>query len=406
MELDFFLTMLCKLPRQNNRRIFFLRNEMTELLLLFFVFVGEVGVASIIYLTSSFTSHPEIIFISVYLLQFVFSIVQGGISDHSCRKKSLIFAFCAILFGQLFFLLAFKYFWMISITVLLYGLLGNVTPISRAALVDTHLKNDFRLSVGLSTVAIALGWVLMMYAAYFFAPFTVCLIVTSLCLLSIGLTFFLIDKADLDEYSGPKKLVKAIKKDLLVLASLLRHSWVSWAMLGYLIAETAFYQVFARGKAQIDNPDVRFVITTWVIGYCAGVFLEKIILRNGSEKTGMVLGALISIASMVALIFITVGKCKAPVFLISTNTFFALGFGFFIPCLFSLISKKHGVHVQGKIYGLIDSVDSLALGIAILIIYLSKTFPVSYLKISSLFFMVFAFFCFVMTIKNISRKSM
>ena len=164
---------------------------MTEFLLLLFIFVGELGLAAIVYLAGVFTDYPKAVFFAVYGLQFFASTIQGGMSDYFCRKKSLIVGFVAICLGQLFFLLAFKHGYFLVLTVLLYGFLGNITPIARAALVDTGFKNDFRTSVGLSTIAIAVGWVAMMYAAYYLSPFFACSLVSFICFISVFLSFFL-----------------------------------------------------------------------------------------------------------------------------------------------------------------------------------------------------------------------
>ena len=377
---------------------------MTELFLLFFIYVGEIGLAALIYLAAAVSPHPDLIFFSVYFLQTIFSVVQGGMSDRSCRRKHLLIGFIAIVIAQIFFLFAFTYSWLMLFTVLLYGIFGNVVPISRAAMIDTKLKEDFRLSIGLATVAIALGWFSMMYAVHYCHPLTVCWIVTLVSALAIVLLYFVKDWSRHEEPFWNFEFRKGLKEDFSLLTSLFRHPWVAWAMSGYFVAEIAFYQVFAKKKAGIGDPSVRFVIMTWVVGYCLGVFLQGCIVSDKKEKYGVIAGSAISLLAMIGLIALLMGGYENFYMLTGTNAGFALGFGVFIPCLFSLISKEYGLQVQGKIHGLIDAVDSLALSITAGIIYLAREHPVEYLHMYSLIFIILAIYCFVMTIKRLKRR--
>lgn len=374
---------------------------MTEFLLLFFVFVGELGLAAVVYLSNAITKeHTLAVFFAVYILQFFTSTIQGGVSDHSLRKKSLLVAFNAVFIAQIFFLLAFKYPIMLIGAVIFYGFLGNITPIARGALADTELRSNFRLSMGLSTNAIALGWVLMAFASFYLSPLIGCILVTVLCFGCNFLVRYIKDPED-----KPLHETFSLKNELSVIKSLFKHSEIFWGMLGYLIAEVAFYQIFARGKGEVNDPRVRFIITTWVGGYVLGAVSQHYIFRKKQEKLGIIWGAGISIAAMIFLIFFTIFGVNGKALLAITNGSFALGFGFFIPCVFSIVSERYPLHLQGKIYGLIDAVDSLALMIAVGINHLPFEFNLVTLMTSSLVFSVGALYCFFMTIKCAGKKS-
>ena len=369
---------------------------MTEFLLLFFVFVGELGLAAVIYLAEAISKDYAVwTFFAVYFLQFITSTIQGGISDHSLRKKSLLVAFNAVLIGQIFFILAFKHHYMLIGSIALYGFLGNITPIARAALADTELKDNFRLSVGLSTIAIALGWVLMAFAAYYMPPFLGCLLVTVLCAACNLLVYYIKDPED-----KPTHKPFTIRGELSLITSIFKHPEIYWGLVGYLVAEIAFYQIFARGKGQVFNPEVRFIVTTWVFGYIIGAILQHYLFRKGKENSGIKWGVFVSIISMMFLIVFTLYGFKNCILVGAINSSFALGFGFFIPCLFSIVSQRYKPHLQGKIYGLIDAVDSVALMIAVAINHIPSRFSLMSLMISSLILTIAAFFCFVMTIKQ------
>lgn len=366
---------------------------MTEFLLLFFVFVGELGLAAVVYLASAITpKYAVAVFFAVYFLQFITSTIQGGISDHSLRKKSLLVAFNAVLIGQIFFLFAFKHDFMLIGAVALYGFFGNITPIARAALADTELRDNFRLSVGLSTMAIALGWVFMAFASYYMPPFIGCILVTALCFACNLLVRYVKDPED-----QPIHEPFSIKNEISVIGSLFKHPEILWGLAGYLIAEIAFYQIFARGKGQVNDPQVRFIVTTWVIGYVLGAVLQHYIFRKDKEKAGIIWGGCISIFAMLFLIIFTTLGVESNGLLAITNASFALGFGFFIPCIFSIVSQRYKPHLQGKIYGLVDAVDSLALMIAVAINHMPSKFSLITLMTTSLILAVAALFCFFMT---------
>jgi sugar phosphate permease len=115
-------------------------------------------------------------------------------------------------------------------------------------------------------------------------------------------------------------------------------------------------------------------------------------------------GAYISLAALFCLIVLSLFDLE-DFFLVNVlNMFFALGFGFFVPCLFSSISKKHPMHEQGKIYGLIDSTDALGLMIAVLIILISGTGLFYQLLIGSTFLSLLALGCFRLTVQHLRKN--
>jgi len=76
---------------------------------------------------------------------------------------------------------------------------------------------------------------------------------------------------------------------------------------------------------------------------------------------------------------------------------FSFGYGFFIPCLFSMISKVRQPHEQGKIYGLIDSVDTIAFATALL-------FGVFILNFKLIMVISFLFLIIGILIYHLSKK--
>jgi MFS family permease len=371
---------------------------MLELLLLFIVFLGEAGLAQIIYLARGFIDKPVLVFFLLYILQLVFATFQGGISDYYCRRKSLIFGLGAILLGQLFFFMAFKWgLWCLVVTIVLYGVTGNITPIARAALMDTELKKDFRMSVGFSTIAIALGWIGMMIAAYFFQPVVVTWTVTILALVGMSaVVFWFRDPRDLKKLNEKFTLHHEFKR----IGQVVKHRWFFYSLVGYFIAEVAFYQIFCFDEGNLANPDVRYVISTWVIGYCIGAVVQIFGVKD--DRFGIMSGAYISLFSIFLLILFDLFHVEKSFIVTVFNFLFAFGFGFFVPCLFAFAAKRFNPNLQGKMYGLIDATDALGILCGVGMILATGSYGLPFLVPSSGVFIVLAFLMFRSAIRDVS----
>jgi MFS family permease len=371
---------------------------MVELLLLFLVFLGEAGLAQIIYLARVFIDKPVLVFFLLYILQLVFATFQAGISDHYCRRKSLLFALVAILLGQGFFFAAFEWgLWPLVASIMLYGITGNITPIARAALMDTELKKDFRMSVGLSTIAIALGWISMMIAAYFLPPAAVAWIVTVLAVLGMFVVlFYFKDPRDL---KGTERFT--LTNEAKRIYQLIKHKWFFYGLAGYFIAEVAFYQIFCFDEGNLANPDVRYVITTWVIGYCIGAVVQIFGIKD--EKFGILSGAYISLVSIALLIIFNIFNIEKSFIVTIFNFMFAFGFGFFVPCLFAFASKRFNPNLQGKMYGLIDATDALGILCGVGMVLATGKDGLTFLVITSGVLVVAAYWMFRSAIRHAGR---
>jgi hypothetical protein len=201
-----------------------------------------------------------------------------------------------------------------------------------------------------------LGWIAMLIAAHFLKPMQVCIIVTSLALVGLAfLIWFFKDPRDLNKM----KEKFTLKHELHGILQLVKHKWFFFGLAGYFIAEVAFYQIFCYDEGNLANPDVRFVITTWVVGYCAGVLVQIFGVKD--ERFGIMSGSYISIISIILLIIFNLLDIRGSFLVTVFNFLFSFGFGFFVPCLFAFASKRFRPHLQGKMYGLIDATDALGI---------------------------------------------
>ena len=117
------------------------------MLLLFFIFVRDITFASTMALSKSITQYNEIYLLLFYFLQVIASPLQASFSDHSYRRKSLVFAFSIIFVGHLFLFISLKVgVLFLLICFVLNGFFGNVLPIAIASLMDMdYLKNTKKL---------------------------------------------------------------------------------------------------------------------------------------------------------------------------------------------------------------------------------------------------------------------
>jgi len=323
------------------------------------------------------------------ILQFIAAPIQSAISDFWCRRKSLYIAMGSTVISS--FLLSFFPY----LVLIVKGLIGNVVPIARAGVADENLR-DFRSSIGLTTVAISLGYLIIRELSDLFGSRYLYLGVASLGLITLFFLYFYKDERDI-EYRSPRVLQNAsltikIKASLVELyRDFLSKPFFFNSLLAYFFFEMAFYCLFLT-NIELGIESFKHIPYLMVLGYFLGVILLwsytfTMKTKNGEgDKIYIVIGIVISLFALILFIFY---KKLALV-----ATIFAFGFGFFVPALFSRISYRRrtieGIiasHEQGKIYGLIDSADSLAFILSILII---NIFEIS--KLHFYFFISFTFY--------------
>lgn len=303
------------------------------------------------------------LFVLFLSLQVIFAPLQAGLSDFYCRKKSIIF--CLVCITTSVCISSFYTYRvdLLLLAALLFGIAGNLIPISRAGLLDLIFPHhNFRFYIGLSTVAIALGYC---FSAILFRilPSYVILILIILGLL-IGIFiahFYFIDIKD--SHPDIAKGAFSLSQEIYALWNdFLRKPIFLLALLTYFFLEVSFYEMFFDYTATTPESFLSSVILM-CLGYIAGAFTIKTSKR--SDETWIKRGLFCSFSALVFFTCIPIDR-----FLFLRLTFFVLfsiGYGLFTPCLFSLISKQEASHSQGKIYGLVDSFSAGALLITYLI---------------------------------------
>ena len=158
----------------------------------------------------------------------------------------------------------------------------------------------------------------------------------------------------------------------------------------FLLIEISFYSTHALGvDLIIDN--FKSVTLSMILGYLVGVGVLRF-CKNKSDEIMIKAGFKISIFSFAPLfLYAFLFNINNLEWIIAVCYFvYSIGIAFIVPSLFSILSREREPHEQGKIYGLIDSTDTIALLIAIFagIIY-------NNLKLNQIAIVLFSFIAIV-----------
>jgi len=317
-----------------------------------------------------------------YIVSFFAAIPQSGLSDESGRKKHLLIASFCVLTALACLLISIvlnskmqgfnlPYPALMALTVfppcLLLALTGNAIPIARGFLSILKLHN-FRISIGLSTACIGLGWITVDLLQLKFSSIKVLLISIFIQLIIIMLIAYSLDFKEVSQ--GFKKRVSTIV-----------YSSYTWcvgmlfvtggiaAFLAYLFSETAFYQIYILDELPKTIFKEKVNGISMGIAYFIGVISLWII--NPSDKKSIKFGILFSFISILIYLCLDFfnelisnhSEIQQHVMYIKGGSqfLFSFGFGFSIPALFSLMSNNIHPDHTGRLFGAVDSTDTAAL---------------------------------------------
>lgn len=373
-------------------------------LLLSFIFIDETCDNYLLNAVSNHSNLIEFILYAIFLLtSIVASPIQAGYSDFYCRKKSLIISLSCSLISSVLIFLSFQNvsmpFLFIFLALLLKAGLGNTLPLSWAAIADTQTKN-FRFSLGLSTSAMAFGYLMLIAIKTFFENHsTFVIVILFLTLIYFCVYFFkdIRDKKELPSYENSMKnsihkfsFLASIKNEIsLIVNNFLKDSRTRKALTAFFFWEVSFYSALI---ADIDMKIKGFndLSLSMLIGYLIGVAYLK--FSNKSDEQMIKIGYVISIASLAPILVLNY-VFDIRILMLCAYFIYSLAAAFLAPSLFSILSGERKPHEQGKIYGLIDSTDTIAFLIAsiYLIIYNS-------LQLSQIFLVIFSLTAFLISL--------
>lgn len=338
------------------------------MILLLLILIRDLTFASTISIAKLITSDHGKYIISFYALQIIAAPFQASYSDHSCRKKALVFSFLIIGIGHIFLYLSlyFKITFFLLICVIINGVFGNVFPIALAGLMDiNYLKSPKKMmtlvmtALGIAWLAYEYGTILIGLIPFFWVTTAASFVCAILCY------YFFEDKRDRD-LEERKKM--SLKKEFFDLIKVSKQRVFFLCIKSYFLTEIVYFGLFYYHLNQNVSSEL-IIVTTYALGYIGGniiVNFSPLSLKNGS-----ILGFSISFFSIVALLFspLYAHYKFSTIVYIALETFFSLGYGIFDPCVYAFIGKREAVHKRGKVFGIVDSSDNLSeLAVSILLV--------------------------------------
>ncbi|MBI5345954.1 MAG: MFS transporter [Chlamydiae bacterium] len=326
------------------------------MLLLFFIFTAEIMQARLALSLPELMENWAIYFLlGLYFLQFIFAPFQGGFSDHYCRRKSLAFGFFMIGISELFLYISDRQPGLfLTLSIIIFGMLGNVDVIAKAALLDTRFGKNRRVALGSAFISQAIAWIAVAITIKLFPDLRISLTALGCSFVSILLSFFVFeDKRDLPHW----RETFSLKKESMALLGFLKNKTYSVGFLAFFFTQIAFFIAYLF-------PDIFFTRELewkYVIYFTTGFAFGLIFQMCGrfTDKQGIVWGIIISLGSILIGWFINSLGYEKNYLDLGFNCFlFMFGLGIFLPCMYALYSKAHQLHEQGKLFGLLFSIQS------------------------------------------------
>lgn len=368
-----------------------------------FIFVYNLIKSGMVLVLPSVLKEEAVYFFFItFVLQMVFSPLQGGVSDHYCRKKSLLISFTAIALGQLLIFYSFK----LGSQFLLYGIivngvLGNGEVLARAALIDVYLSHNRRKIIGWSFIIkmvpyIITGALLLggYYSEKIFLYYFLVAIATTLLI-----AFLFKDRRDLRH---ARKVHHVILEDLKTGFGFLAKKSFFVGFLGLLFFELAYdfsfyYQDAAVGQRFVEAQMVIF----FSIGFIVGA-LSLFQLRISNQRAiivGLFLGIIgHSIATLIALAQTTWLQQSLGFFI------FQFGAGICFTGIFSFFSQCELPHQQGKLFGLMDSIQTIGEMIAAGLLLYAISLTLKLIGLITICFFAISLFLFIKHMRAVKKK--
>lgn len=293
------------------------------------------------------------------LMQVVFMPILGRLSDRWGRKPLLIFSLWGTVISFLIMGFTGSIFWLF-VARLIDGASGGNLSIAQAYMADITRKENRASGMGIIAAGLSLGFIIGPLWGGAFAslglgvPF---ISATILTLASIFLTyFFLPESVSEDDKKFEKKhfsfgfLTNIFSGDYLSVLYLVNMLLI-WAQSGTF----TIFSLFAADVLHISllSMGLLFAFGGILSAVIQGYLVGKVIKRIAEEKI-MIFSVLITIAG-----FLIMGAGSSLVLFFLGNTLFAIGFGFLLPIVQSLVSENTSAHEQGGALGIMQGFGSV-----------------------------------------------
>lgn len=358
-------------------------------MLLLCIYTTQVSTAAIIDHLNLISIHSGVWVFIYYILTMCSAIPQSGFSDDYGRKKHLLIANIIVLVALLFLIAIYflKNLFIFSLlgavpSCLILGIGGNAIPIARGCLTSIKV-HDFRSSIGLTSAFIGLGWVTVNLLGFILTPIQLILVAVTLQIIVVWVLRFFYNFHE-EPCNIERPVFSTIFSSYKWFAKMLFVTGGAAALIAYLFTEVTFYQIYVMDELPEVVIGKKVIGVLMGIAYLSGVCMQWIVYP--SDQKCIKFGAMFSLIFL--FIFSTYNIFQLNTFLhlneISdfingfTQYLFAFGFGFFVPALFSLMSQKIHPDHSGRLFGVVDTIDTAALGISYGILIIRSSYNFNY----------------------------
>lgn len=352
-------------------------------------FSEQTVISSIFYnLSVVLEGHASRFTVIFYIIVLCAAIPQSKLSDEYGRKRHLLFAsYIVMLSGILIvgLIAATESFsqqmliFLSAIPIILLAVGGNFIPIARSCIASLEIKS-FRSSIGYTTAMVGFGCITVDMLSFIFLPLQIMVITL---LMQFICTIMTIKYYNRREYiDRDRKIIVVIKESYKHLLKIVILTGGLSLVLTYLVTNTVFYNIYIEDDINAFPAYRKLVAISMGIAYFLGVLTQFII--NPSDTKSIKFGLILSTLSIVMLLcfnnsfvlrlYVSIESLIHLKVKDILQFCFAFGFGYFVPSIFSLISKNINKKHYGWLFGLIDATDTASLLLSSVVIYLfSKT---------------------------------
>lgn len=260
---------------------------------------------------------------------------------------------------------------LVPLAILGKAALGNTLGLSWAAIADIRHR-QFRIAFAISIAAIASAYLMIITLHDQLGSYYSNAAIMGALFLSAYLAFREFRDArdrvphEFDAGTILQKLKEEVRR---IFTDLLGHGRVRLALLTFFLWEYSFYIIF-MSDVELSIAPFNHVSLAYIIGTYVGVALLRYTKLSDEEliSCGLV-GSLMAEVPM-AMSLLSTGYTN--VLSITCYGIYAAASAVMVPCIFSIITKERQPHETGKVYGLMDSTDSIAILFAISSLYLYK----------------------------------
>lgn len=368
----------------------------------FFVY-ADVVCENVLALINDQLSHIKatVLLLSFLVLQVFFAAIQSGLSDFFGRRKSLITSL-GISFFSLILIVLYLSFFQTSIFLLVSALVlkavfGNTIPISFASIPDTQDRN-LRGGFALASSSYSLAFLTLVSINVFFTTnfphILISLIILAVSIVAI--VFLFVDPVDKTAHL-PEDLAREARKrslslywklgvrEINLLIEELKKDLTGFSLSAYLLWEVSMYTIIIS-QVELSPNESQQTTLFMMLGYLVGVSLLKLkFFAKISDAKMLLSGYLLSFLSLLAFVPLIVFTRNMNVVLTVCFAVHSVGNAFLSPTILSILTKNRSRHDQGKILGLVESVDTIAFLLATVFVMLhaAKGWPLVFLILFS-----------------------